>query len=424
MTMRLMLLSVLIAAGPVYAPSRVSANDQPVFGTWAEIFFEHEYPKFARNKAMALGPNEYLYYSYSYASAAEAKSAAVSDCNRGVRKLRKKKKPGGWCLPYAVNNKVVWKGLTPGIPSDHELPLPDLPLRDGQSYGNSKTARAILLALHGCNRPASPPHAIDESWINYFLARDFYVVMPNSFADPRPPELCGNDKWFTDYAVSMEVERLRIAQTKRTLRELKKLHPGKPIYIWGHSAGARTVQSFAPDVKGVIATGDECGFGFLGTVGISSNVPILYIFGENDPYLERFGKTVTEKALKRQCRSKGDRRWVVVDDLGHDIAIWHQNVIDAVSKFIGEKSFSLDYQRTTRELTGPGHTSFMYAYEKSKGYRAFAVAGNGAYGYSYNWDNQMDAIQHALADCTAAAGQPLYAPGGAHTCKIYDSGKM
>jgi len=425
MTCRLRFLLILffVSTSLLRTPSHAFANDQAVFGVQEEIFFKVEYSRFERNKALAVGPDGFYFYTYSHGSSAAAKHTALSGCNKGVEKRRRKKNSAGWCLTYAVNNKIVWKGATPGIPSSEELPGPDLPFISGQKYGDGSTAKAVLLMLHGCGPPPDRPPAMIMSWINYFLARNFYVVMPNSFADPHAA-ICGDEEWFRDYAVTTEVNRLRVAQTKRTLRELKRLYPNKPVYIWGHSGGSRTVQYFAPVVKGVIALGDECGIGQTAMVVIPPAVPILYVFGENDPYLATLGLPVTTKSAKKRCiRSKGDRRWVIVKGVGHDTAIWHQNVIDAVSKLIGEKSFNLDYQRTTRALTGPTHTSFVYAYEKSRGYRAFAVADNGAYGYSYNWDNEVDATQHALADCTVAAGKSPYAPGEAHTCKIYDSSK-
>jgi len=416
------LISVLAANIMVFSPAYTFANDQPVFGTWEEVFFKVEYARFKPNKALAIGPNGYVYYADGHASPEQARRAAMAGCDEDVTKLRKEKKPAGWCLPYAVNDEIVWKGLSPGISSDKELPAPDLPFIQGQLYGYSPDARGILLMLHGCDRPTNPPHIITMTWINYFLARGFYVVMPDSFADKRP-ELCGEEAWFRDYAVTMEVERLRVAQTKRTLRELRKLHPQIPIYIWGHSGGARTVQSFAPDVEGVIASGDECGLGFMGSVIIPPTVPVLYIFGETDPYLEEFGKTVTEKAVKKRCRSRGNRKWVIVEEIGHDVAIWHQNVIDAVSNLIGEDTFNLDYERTSGELSSGAKTAFENDYKKTAGYRAFAVADGGDYGYSYNWNSEKDAVQHALQLCENYIGKTAYAPGGAHTCKIYDIGK-
>ncbi|MBC8038422.1 MAG: hypothetical protein H7X89_14510 [Rhizobiales bacterium] len=420
--LRFLLILILSATGILWMPSYTFANDQVLFGVDEEIFFKADYPKFKRQKALAIGPDGYFFYTYNHRSAADAKHAALTGCNKAVEKHRRKKKPNGWCLPYAVNDKIVWKGLAPGISGDEELPGPDLPLTSGQQYGRSTTAKAILLMLHGCGRPSTPPPDMVMSWVNYFLARDFFVVMPNSFADPHPA-VCGDEGWFRDYAVTTEVNRLRVAQTKRTLRELKRLYPDKPIYIWGHSGGSRTVQYFAPDVKGVIALGDECGIGHTAIVVIPPAVPILYVFGENDPYLSSLGLPVTAKSAKKRCsRSKGDRRWVIVKGVGHDTAIWHQNVIDAVSKFIGEKTFKLDYEKTSAELSGPTKAAFN-VYRTRMGYRAFAVAEDGAFGYSDNWDNEPDAIQHALELCESITGKPLYAPGEAHTCKIYDSGK-
>jgi hypothetical protein len=92
-----------------------------------------------------------------------------------------------------------------------------------------------------------------------------------------------------------EVARLRIAQTQRTLAELRKQRPGVPIYLWGHSEGGFIVQAVEADVAGIIVTGEECGVDGA-RVAAPYKVPILYLLGENDPYVNGLGTPVSRTA--------------------------------------------------------------------------------------------------------------------------------
>jgi len=397
----------------------VLANDAPIFGPEQELFFKIEYPKYRANKALAIGPNGVVFYSSGSATPTRARNAAIDDCNAWVSKQRGAKKAGGWCKVYAVNNQIVWTGLSPGVQSGQQLPLPDAPLAHAQIFGDAKTAKAILLRLHGCDHPTNPPDDWIMSWFEFFTARQYLVIQPDSFADPHPV-ICGEDM-FKDYALSVEKDRLRVAQTKRTLREIGRLYPGLPIYVWGHSGGGRTIQFMSPNVKGVIISGDECGISSRSSA-IPKTVPVLYIFGLSDQFVKYEGKPINKKVIDASCgrmKNQGDRKWVAVEGADHFTAIWNQSVMDAVSKFIGEKPFDLSYEQFDGQLTGNAAAAYLNLAEAKPGRRAFAAGPEGQYGRSWGMSNGTDAIQNALRSCDQQGGKPAYLPGQHHICKLY-----
>jgi hypothetical protein len=263
------------------------------------------------------------------------------------------------------------------------------------------------------------------TWVSYFNNRGFVFAAPNSFEEPRPPAVCGAGP------VTRErdsVFRLRIAQARRSIRELRKKYPRLPLYIWAHSEGAFIVQAIDVPVNGVIATGNGCGFGSIQADLIPRGVPVLYIFGDRDPNIRFLGDPITPKSAKTYCGPYFDtkkRRIVVVKNANHYTPVWRKEIMSAVSRLIGEKPFDVTPKNAAEALSPSDYRlrSFEIGYKTRTGMRAMAVGPYASIGIAGGWDFEEDAIQDALHSCGRMAAQKPaerpYTEGGSHLCRLY-----
>lgn len=222
-----------------------------------------------------------------------------------------------------------------------------------------------------------------------------------------------------------------MAQTKRTIGELRKAHPGVPLYVWAHSEGGFVAQLLDLKLSGMIIIGTACGFGVPQAVLVPRSVPILYVYGEldNDALAEK--KALTPRSVARQCgpANRGKTRsWVLAADADHLTSIWRQNLIDAASRLIGQKSFSLAETKEPIALEGEARTAYEQIYRKPGSRKmAFAIGPGGAYGIAASWSNKEDARQHALFRCAQAVDfisqNAPYPPGGRQPCRLYAVGE-
>lgn len=427
MIRQLVRLAIIVAGAKLLAlaPPPAHAAD-PQAGLDEEIIYRTEYPGLKRQKAMAIGPGGVWGYSYGYGSAAEADRDAIKRCRASLRSISWGKT--ATCKLLARGNKFVWSTPFMGASFDKALPLPDVPLRGAvRFWPKDPKLKGVVLALHGCTGPGAGVDAFADSWFRFFQARGFLVVYPSSFDEPRPPVHCGTVTP-DNYRAYTESVKFRAAQTRRTVAELRKSHPGIPLFIWAHSEGGYVAQVLDTKLSGIIIVGAICGISGPGTMLVPRSVPILHVYGEFDDKVTDDVKTMTRKSVDKLCgpRYRGkSRSWIIANDADHLTSIWRQNVIDAVSRMIGQKSFSLAESKEPLSLEGEARVAYEKSYLQS-GKTAFAIGPGGAYGIAATWSNAEDTRQDALYQCARAVDfisqDAPYPPGGRQPCRLYAVG--
>jgi hypothetical protein len=272
---------ILLATGLTFVAfqGNAFAADQDAFlGFDAEYYYRTAYPGLKGRKAFAIGPQGTYGYSWRAKNSKEAGISALRGCNDGVAK-QKKYGMVGKCRLFAVDGKLLSKEPQVGLAWQEPATGEDIPLSKGaKSFYIGRTARGIVLFLHGCNGMGWSRNA--EIWSSYFNALGYNFFAPDSFAEPRPAEVCG-PAWRTRGRDQTIILKLRVAQTLRSIAELKKRYPGLPIYVWGHSEGGSIVKYLNVEVAGIMSSGDECDASGL-KIAAPASVPVLYLFGEND----------------------------------------------------------------------------------------------------------------------------------------------
>lgn len=398
----------LLATGIVFVAfqgNALAADSEAFLGFTAEYYYRTAYPGLKGHKAFAIGPQSVYGYSWGARSSKEAANTALKFCNEGVAE-QKKYGTSGKCRLYAVNGKLVAKDPRIGLAWHEPAIGEDIPLLKGPKsiyieVYNAPPVRGIVLFAHGCNGLGWSKNA--EIWGSFFNALQYNFFAPDSFAEPRPAEVCG-DAWKARAKDQTIIMKLRVAQILRSIAELKKRYPGLPIYVWGHSEGGAIVKYINADVAGIIASGDECDAGGRG-IAAPFSVPVLYLFGENDPFVEGSKLPLRDKDMQK-CRKyvrNKKTKIVIVKNNKHDIWPWRPEVAKAMSEFIGAKPFGLAKSRPVEKfaLTAK-QTAEKALYQKNAGHKAFAARSNGAFSWATEWDFVEDAQQFTLYDCAHA----------------------
>lgn len=325
------LLSMLAAA---FLPRSATAGEQnnpapPQFTFWQEIWLQNVFKAFEGNKAYALGPGNLDWYGYEYETLDQARAEALNGCRAAVREAFGETY-ANQCQLVMENDKLVWNGTMPRPMTESFLPEPDLPLARANVFGDIDSAKGILLALHGCDGQADSANEWYKGWIDAFVSRGYAVISPSSQADPHE-FLCGDD--IAD-AVFDPVIRLRVAQTLRTLANLKKLYPGKPIVLWGNGEGGTIAQAIGFDVKGTVITVAAC-------LPASPSVtqPLLHVFSSTDDFAlpENESLPLTPKKVETACANYGGtgaRRFVVVKSDDAWVPVSEPSVQKALEDFL------------------------------------------------------------------------------------------
>jgi hypothetical protein len=279
----------------------------PQFTYWQEIWLEHVFKPLERHKAYALGLGNYDYYTYDYETLAEARQDALNGCRDSVQEAFGKD-VDTQCQLVMENDQFVWRGGMPKPMTENYLPEPDLPLARANVFGEIASGKTIVLALHACDGQGDPQDEWFKSWLDFFLDRGYAVISPSSFAD-KQDILCGDD---IENVKFDPVIRLRVAQTLRTITNLKRLYPGMPIILWGQGMGGMVAQMVPFDVKGTIITGAPCY-----PASPKSKQPVLHVFGSEDSYALPADTELplTPEKIKTACKnygSKGAQRFVLV----------------------------------------------------------------------------------------------------------------
>jgi len=415
----------LLVVGLVFAAvhgNAIAADQEDFVGINAEYHYRIEYPGLKGHKAFAIGPQATFGYSWGARNVKDAANSAIQYCSSWVAK-QKKYGTSGKCRLLALDGKLQIKN--PWIGSEWQKPAPgdDVPLLKGaksvyaEVYG-APPLQGIVLFVHGCNGLAWGKGS--EIWGSYFNALGYNYFAPDSFAEPRPSEVCG-DASQTRARDQTTILKLRIAQTLRSIAELKKRYPGLPVYVWGHSEGSAVVKYINADVSGIIASGDECDAGGLG-IAAPASVPVLYLFGENDPFVEGSKLPLRDKDMQK-CRKyvrNKKTKIVIIKNNKHDIWPWRPEVAKAMSEFIGAKPFSLAKFRPVEKFTLTAkQTAERALYQKNPDHKAFAVRSNGAFSWATKWDFAEDVQQFTLYDCAHADHINVFKLS-THVCAVID----
>jgi hypothetical protein len=220
------------------------------------------------------------------------------------------------------------------------------------------------------------------------------------------------------------MNKLRLAQTKRTISVLKTRYPNLPLYLWSHSAGGNIAQAIDSDIAGAIIVGTPCGIGSPSLNLIRKDVPVMYVYGENDPKIFRGSNKVTLARLKAFCgKAYGGRfrQFVIAPKADHTTPLWRQNVLDAVAKFFNQKPFSLANPKSRYDLTDAAKKAYEKTYQTSPLKKAFA-AGKTGYGLSTSFGEQNEANVDALLKCNRAVTGLSYPASGKHECALFAVG--
>lgn len=394
--------------------STAAAADDDIFPDMsAEYVYRESYAALNNHKAFAIGPYGAFGYSYHWPSVKAAERDALATCERDVKISRKKlspdKKAAGKCKLLASDGKLLL--AAPWIGPEWQTPLdgPDLPLQQGKSsIYKGALPKGILLYVHGCSGLGWD--RMQDVYADFFNALGFSYFAPNSFAEPRPAAICG------EYAPSKIREqkvltKLRIAQTLRTIRDLKIKYPGQPIYLWGHSEGGHIVKMLDVEVAGIITSGDACDV-FGQKMLAQKAVPVLIMNGENDPYHGSIKLPLTVKKMQN-CRNyvkNSNAQIVVLKNNKHDIHPWRSEFYQAVPKFLGVGDFVFPSELPAgKSDLNDVQQAEMPKYASKPTHRAFAASAQGEFSWTSEWEFVEDAEQFALYDCAAQADLNLFA---------------
>jgi hypothetical protein len=404
-----------------------NARSDTVFGYEPELYFKQNYLRENDHKAMAVGPGGLSLIRSGMKSAAAAQKLVLRDCQRELAKLSRTK--AGKCELVAVDDKFVWSKPSIGPSLNVALPLPDGPLNKAKIFASQQSGppKGIVLALHGSENNysvSSAPYSFQRSWFDYFNSIGFQVIFPSAYDDVIPAYEYGGWNDPSTYAKGTFMNKLRLAQTKRTISVLKIRYPGLPIYLWSHSAGGNIAQAIDSDIAGAIIVGTQCGIGSPSLNLIQRNVPVIYIYGENDPKIFRGSNKVTQTRLKAFCgKAYGGkfRQFVIAPNANHLTPLWRQNVLDAVATFFNQKPFSLANPNSRFGVSDAAKKAYDKTYQTTPLKKAFAI-GKSGYGLSASQSDQSEANIEALLKCNRAVTGLSYPASGKHECSLYAVG--
>ncbi len=373
-------------------------------------------------KAMAIADNGAFGISYNESFPASAEARAMEKCTEQSKFRSLRQSNVSECRLLSL--QADWKLANLEADPDWQKPREgrDIPMRKGRKYlVNGGTSKGIILHVHGCDGTGAK--IFSDVWGAYFnaLGYDFYV--PDGFAVKRPKPVCGFSHEFPAEQVS-EVWRLRVAQTQRTLADLRKVNPGKPLFLWGHSEGGLIVQMVEADVAGIIVSGEECG-ALQAPPAAPASVPFLYLWGEYDQYVNGLGLFKVDEAAAGHCRKlMPDHTFshAIIEGRGHNPFPWNNKINGAIAHFLkGEPRQIASAPRSTRmskfwKQTRPGK-----AYRKAQGHRAAAINATGRSYLVWGLDNEEDARQLALFGCANSTSRKTNIfRSGKHLCAVVD----
>ncbi len=404
------------------------ARTETVFGYEPELAYRFLFSKAKFHRAMVIGPGGYWSYVEGKPSADAAKNTALRQCRSHFRKKRQEK--WGDCELIAIDGQFLWTKPPWGAPIDRPLPGPDLPLEKALFFvAEGGPPRGIVLAIHGSGTAhgESTPGPVFEGWFQLFQSLGYTVVYPSAFKGVEPvQEYYG---WNTPetYPLQTKMQRIRFAQTKRTIESLKRKFPGLPLYLWSHSAGGNLSQAIEKDIAGAIIVGTSCGIGSARLSLIEPEIPVLFVYGAKDDKIFAGKSKVSRSLLEQRCGKTyfgKSRRFVIVPGEDHFPNVWDQNLLDALTGFFGARTFRLSSrpeQEPVVSLTPKAKAVFDRQYRTTPTKKAFAHSDTG-FGYAGSWPRQDQADISAILECNRASTGFFYPPSGRHACVLFAVG--
>jgi len=395
--------------------AKAGTDDDIHITAYAEAYAVRFYKNQKRHRALAVGPAGVWAAAWNHSTAKQARDAALKDCGATVGRLNpqhSKRK----CVLYDIDGKLTGYGAPEGLALNAVLDGPDAPFGRGTEALPAGKAIGTVIMLHGCNGLA-PNSGWTKAWENYYLAASYRVFMPDSFADKRDAEVCLKPGGQTDEEVNRwsRVIKLRIAQTRRTIKAVRMLYPDEPIYLHGHSEGGLVVQGIDEKVAGIIVTGADCGFGNPDLVLAPGKTPTLVVTGTKDPFVPA-GKSA--KSLSRYCGplwKSGRLTTVSVEGMGHLAAPWWPKVAEAIGKLLKIKPVKVaegtDNVKSLRRIPPE--------YYAAPEHKALAAVSDGTYFFDSGFETPNDAEQAALFGCDAQLRWNAFSePSKKHRCVV------
>jgi dienelactone hydrolase len=405
-----------------------SANDDDIhISAIAELYFLRVYQKAKGHKALAVGPAGYWASAEGRPSARAAEKAALANCQATLRKAPFRSLSSRRCILFDVDGKATGHASPIGVPFGTVREGRDYPLEFGKMWEPSTPSRkGIMVMVHGCN-PIGPLGGLMISWINFYRAAGLQVFLPNSFAEPRDGELCGNPG---EHGIDQQTRtlKLRIAQTRHTLAGLRKRFPADPIYLHGHSEGGYVVQALGEKAAGIIVTGSQCGFGYASAYWAAPGTPILVIAGTKDSYIYKARNAKELTAYCKAIRGEGKLKAVSVAGMGHVAAVWWPGLRDAVNTFLDIEPIVVTRRKPDGMTVADIPSNILEQYRSAASPKALAADEKGNWSWYASEDaryatneTKLDAEEIALFDCDEKARlDPYQDASHQHACVLVD----
>lgn len=383
----------------------------------AEFYYLRTYQSLEGHKALAVGPGGNWAWSKGAPSSKSAEDAAMSECNKSLKASARQIATGRHCVLFDVDGTVTGQAPPIGIPFGTVLTGPDDTLGPGRIWKTSSDhRRGIMLMLHACNRVGMSEWWL--AWINFYRSAGFWVFLPDSFAETRDEEACG-DLGETEIDKQTRILKLRIAQTRRTLKILRENFPGEPIYVHGLSEGGVVAQALGEKVAGIIATGSTCGVGNSGAYWTAPDVPILVIAGTKDPFVP--GSDDASEFISRcnETQGAGKLTAVSIRGMGNVAAIWWPEVNEAIATLLRTSSVKI----SRRSAVGIPHIPVdrIPGYREAKHNKALAADEEGNWHWVQAAETPFDAEEAALFGCDASFGKDSFSSQPrVYSCALID----
>jgi pimeloyl-ACP methyl ester carboxylesterase len=372
-------------------------------------------------KAMAIAENGAYGYATGKASDADAEATALSYCNEGSKFLSLRADNTPACRIVAAG--ATWKAPDLRLDSEWQKPAKgkDRPMQKGRKVlVSSGKSKGIILLVHGCDGLGAK--IFTDVWGAYFNALGYDLYAPDSFAEKRQKPACGSVNDFPATQVS-DIWRLRVAQTHRTINGLRKANPEKPIYMWGHSEGGLIVQMIKTDIAGVIVSGEECGV--VGApVSLAPHVPLLYLWGEYDQYVNGVGYRITKDSTAKCASDNATHKpvFAILEGRSHIPWPWNRTAEKAIASFLGGQSLAVSGAAATKKQKSLWKQIRPdKRYRKSQPHRAAAINKSGTSYMVWGLDNEEDARELALFGCAKNTTKKTNIfRAGTHLCAVVD----
>jgi len=173
---------------------------------------------------------------------------------------------------------------------------------------------SVVIYLHGCNGIVNH----DTQWADFISSLGYIVILPNTLARPNTKIVCDPKTFKSESGIATgKALMFRQQEIRYTLEKVKSSSwaDTNNIFLMGHSQGGiSTALNKLNDFKGLIISGWTCTDTLIGGIHSATNMPILVMAYDNDPW--------------RQDKTKG--RCV-------DVATQHTNLkqLDLVGNYHG-----------------------------------------------------------------------------------------